>query len=145
MVTLPEFCKMLLEHDWYYTYSDDQSVWVAGRASEQAINALTGNGDAFDVIYDVAFRARAERQTLTLAMLQAGMATALMPNMDHIYSALADSKCYKNGKEYRFYKPDGKSIITIKTTAVGVLDVRGLNIHRQFEYWTDLVEWLATL
>ena len=145
MVTLPEFCAMLLAHDWYYSYSDDQRVWRAGRDSETAINACTGRGDAYDVIYEVALRARAECQTLTAAMLEAAMAKAPTANMDAIYSALVESKCYKNGKEYRFYKPDGKSMLTIKTEATGILDVRGLNTHRQFEYWTDLVEWLATL
>lgn len=145
MVTLPEFCAMLLAHDWYYSYSDDQSVWRAGRDSETALNACTGRGDAYDVIYEVALRARAEGQTLTAAMLEAAMAKAPKPNMDHIYAQLSKSLCYKNGSEYRFYKPDGKPMLTIKTESSGVLDVRATNIHRQFEYWTDLVEWLATL
>ena len=32
--------EMLRGHDWYYAYSDDHSVWKAGRAKESKIKGL---------------------------------------------------------------------------------------------------------
>lgn len=36
-MTVEEFEKLCLDHDWYYEYSDDHRVWTQGKNQRTAI------------------------------------------------------------------------------------------------------------
>lgn len=46
-----EFMTMLRNHDWYYMYSDDHSVWKRGQAESAAIMAAMRENTEFGKIY----------------------------------------------------------------------------------------------
>jgi len=37
---LAKFKRLLAEHDWYFAYSDDYRVWVAGMEQRKALDEL---------------------------------------------------------------------------------------------------------
>lgn len=47
-ITLAEFWAICKSHDWFYAYSDDHSVYLAGNTAELWINAIAeANGQAY--------------------------------------------------------------------------------------------------
>lgn len=51
-MTAQQFYDMCKDHDWTYMYSDDHSVWKAGKESEKELIALTKGKPEFQDIYD---------------------------------------------------------------------------------------------
>lgn len=46
-----EFVNMLKGHDWFYDYSDDHSVWIAGRESANKLSAKALSHEIYAEIY----------------------------------------------------------------------------------------------
>lgn len=40
-----EYRNLLGRHDWYYDYSDDHSVWAAGKSQRESLRAMRNNID----------------------------------------------------------------------------------------------------
>lgn len=49
---LEEFIKQLMHHDWFYLYSDDHSVWKAGKKENARLSAIADSGKPFRMAYD---------------------------------------------------------------------------------------------
>lgn len=42
--SLKEFYDLLERHDWFYSFSDDHSVWLAGNRRQKELQAIAENG-----------------------------------------------------------------------------------------------------
>ena len=50
---IEDFKKLLDNHDWFYNFSDDHSVWVRGeRESAQIVGALKNGTDEMKKLYN---------------------------------------------------------------------------------------------
>ena len=49
---LEEYIKQLMHHDWFYSYSDDHSVWKAGKEENARLSAIAASGKPFRMAYD---------------------------------------------------------------------------------------------
>lgn len=49
---LEEYIKQLMHHDWFYSYSDDYSVWKAGKDENARLSAIAASGKPFRMAYD---------------------------------------------------------------------------------------------
>jgi len=54
--TLQEFDAQLAAHDWFYEYSDDHSVWEAGRAAHSKLLAAAKASPQHQALYDLWYR-----------------------------------------------------------------------------------------
>lgn len=52
MNTEQEYRKALAGHDWYYDYSDDHSVWAAGKSQRAALREMRNNIDPTGAIWN---------------------------------------------------------------------------------------------
>lgn len=52
MNTEQQYRQALGAHDWYYDYSDDHSVWAAGKAQRAALRDMRNNIDADGKIWN---------------------------------------------------------------------------------------------
>lgn len=65
-MTLEEYQKELLLHDWYYHMSDDQSVYNKGYNNELALRMIAKNmEDSGDNTYRAAFNEQQSKHSLT--------------------------------------------------------------------------------
>lgn len=48
---IDEFVNQLKAHDWFYDYSDDHKVWVAGRESANKLSAKALSHEIYAGIY----------------------------------------------------------------------------------------------
>lgn len=48
---IDEFVNQLKAHDWFYDYSDDHRVWVAGRESANKISGKALSHESYNGIY----------------------------------------------------------------------------------------------
>lgn len=52
-IPLEEYKKALANHDWFYSFSDDHSVWSRGeRERSRLISIAEGNGNDFKQAYN---------------------------------------------------------------------------------------------
>jgi hypothetical protein len=51
MATLNSLYKLLEQHDWYYEYSDDFSVWRRGQRQKSQINNLRIVSDEHEELF----------------------------------------------------------------------------------------------
>jgi hypothetical protein len=56
MEQLEKYIADLLRHDWFYEYSDDHSVWRAGKSERSRLIALADTGKSFKMAYDAVAR-----------------------------------------------------------------------------------------
>ena len=49
--TLSEFYSLCMSHDWFYSFSDDHSVWKCGQDAQVVINRIRKQGDEFEALY----------------------------------------------------------------------------------------------
>lgn len=52
MNTEQEYRKALAGHDWYYDYSDDYSVWAAGKRQRESLREMRKHIDPEGVIWN---------------------------------------------------------------------------------------------
>lgn len=50
-MTIEEFEKLICAHDYYYNYSDDNSVWEKGRKERERIKGLIEQNPEFRKIW----------------------------------------------------------------------------------------------
>ena len=53
MTTLKDFDTMLKNHDWFYAFSDDYSVWVHGERAVERLAEITRESDAHAKLFKV--------------------------------------------------------------------------------------------
>lgn len=46
-----QFLKLLSTHDWYYSYSDDHSVWRKGQAERNVISNAMRDNEELKAVY----------------------------------------------------------------------------------------------
>lgn len=49
--TLSEFYNLCLRHDWFYSFSDDQSMWRRGQNQRDEINRVRKQGEEFEALF----------------------------------------------------------------------------------------------
>ena len=47
-----EYLTKLKQHDWYYNYSDDHSVWTKGRDNAHRLQAIAAEGGILGKMYE---------------------------------------------------------------------------------------------
>ena len=52
MSTEQQYRQALAGHDWYYDYSDDHSVWAAGKSQREALREMRKNIDPTGAIWN---------------------------------------------------------------------------------------------
>lgn len=56
-MNITEYKEMLSRHDWFYYFSDDHRVWLAGeKSSKEIISVAQNNGDDFKRAYNDAHK-----------------------------------------------------------------------------------------
>ena len=58
MLTVEEYSKVLEDHDWYFSYSDDHRAWKRGRDQSTFINKLAAQDPALKEVLQQFLRAR---------------------------------------------------------------------------------------
>jgi hypothetical protein len=53
LLTFSKFIADLANHDWYYDYSDDASVWRQGQARQKALTALADGHPIYQQAYSI--------------------------------------------------------------------------------------------
>ena len=57
-LTVEEYSKVLEEHDWYFSYSDDHRVWKKGHDQSTYINKVAEQDPALREVLQQFLRAR---------------------------------------------------------------------------------------
>ena len=58
MLTVEEYSKVLEDHDWYFSYSDDHRAWKRGDDQSTFINKLAAQDPALKEVLQQFLRAR---------------------------------------------------------------------------------------
>jgi hypothetical protein len=51
-MNLAEYYDMLLKFDWYYSFSDDHSVYTEGLKQQNELEAIARSGERFNALYE---------------------------------------------------------------------------------------------